>query len=323
MIETRRVTQRAGEARVVARRRLTFAEGPDVASDRPGHLRAASALCFVDGRWWAVSDDSLFLAWWTDGGPVHAVTLPAGPDGVRQFGEDRGNKARKLDLEAAFVRDVGGVTCVVALGSGSTPARERLVVVPTAGGAPRVVDGGPLYRALRGARVFSGSELNVEGAIVLPSGDVRLFNRGNGAVVDGVLPVDATCDVDGDWFDALLRGEPVEAPSLRGVVQWDLGQLDGVRVTFTDASLAPDGAVWFTAAAEASPDTYADGEVAGSVVGQLDETGGWWVPVVDPASPRPHKVEGLAWDGDRLGLVVDPDDTTVAAVWLEAVLHPT
>jgi hypothetical protein len=42
-------------------------------------------------------DDSHFVAVFDPAtGDVHSITLPAGPGRLRQFGDERGNKAQKL-----------------------------------------------------------------------------------------------------------------------------------------------------------------------------------------------------------------------------------
>jgi len=180
-------------ARIVRTVPLRYAAGPDAATDRPAHVRAASGLARFRGWVAVVQDDANFVALVQPGdGRAGQITLPAGESGVRQFDDLRGNKRFKLDLEACVaVRDRGGET-LLAFGSGSSPLRERIVVVREA--ETRTVEASAFYAGLRQERGFSGSELNVEGAIEI-DGDLRLFNRGNGAPVQGRLPVDATCDV--------------------------------------------------------------------------------------------------------------------------------
>ena len=174
-----------------------------------------------------------------------------------------------------------------------------------------------LYAALRAERSFSGSELNVEGAALLPSlGVLRLFQRGNGAAMGEHTPVDASCDVA---VDALLRyldaPDTTPAPVLRDVVRWELGAVGGTRLTFTDAA-ADAERVFFLAAAEASPNAYDDGPVAGVVLGVTDglaaATHARLAHLTDPSGARfLSKAEGLALDPDdrsRAFVVLDLDD---------------
>lgn len=312
-------------ATVLARTPLRYADGADVSLDRPAWVRAASAVRRVGARLVFAQDDAAFVAWQDADGSVRSVPMPMS-DGVRIFDEGRGNKKRKLDLEAAFVWRVAGEDVFVALGSGSTAARERVVVTrfgPDGARTPEVIDAHALYAALRGCVAFCGSELNLEGAVALPGGDVQLIQRGNGAASESLAPVDATCVVSGSWWDALLSGREVAPPELRDVTSWDLGDLDGCRLTFTDAVALSDDRIWFTASAEDSPDTYRDGEVVGSVVGWISSTGAGYTRLID-ADGRPlrDKVEGIERGDapDRVLLVVDADDPSRPAERLDVGL---
>jgi hypothetical protein len=280
-------------ARITARRALRYDEGPDAALDRPGHVRAASAIVGVGAGHVVIQDDALFAASLV-GDAVHAITLPA-LDGVRQFDEGRGNKSRKPDLEAALAWTDG---VIVGFGSGSSPARERLLILRD-GAEPALRDAAPLYAALRDA--LAGAPLNVEGALRWGS-RLRLLQRGNGAG-----GVDATLDVDAAWLDAWLAGGDPRAPEVVAA-RWSLGELGGVRLSFTDG-LAWRGRWFFAAAAEDSADTIADGAVTGSAIGWADDRGGAWAPVVDAdGQPASVKLEGLCASGDALWGVLDADD---------------
>jgi hypothetical protein len=307
-------------ARVVGAAPLLYAEGADAALDRPAHVRAASGIVRVGRQLVVVQDDANFLAVIDPAsGRVSAVTLPAGPDGRRQFDDVRGTKHLKLDLECAVVvpRTPDGPV-LLAFGSGSTEMRERIVVVRGAEtGEPvvRVVHAPALYTALRAETAFVGSELNVEGAVWV-DGAIRLFNRGNGAPRGGMMPVDATCDVRWDVLSRYLADAEVASEfTLDNVTRYDLGAVDGCRLTFTDAA-AVGGAVMFAATAEDSPDAVRDGPVAGSAIGVVAADGSVRLALVTgPEGERlTEKVEGICPDPDdatRLLAVVDRDDPAV------------
>src|ERR1700741_4016993 len=232
-------------ARIVRTVALRYAAGADAATDRPAHVRAASGLARFRGWVAVVQDDANFIALVEPAdGSAGQITLPAGEGGLRQFDDLRGNKRFKLDLEACVaVRDRGGET-LLAFGSGSSPPRERIVVVRE--GETRGIDASAFYAGLRAAREFSGSELNVEGAIEI-DGALRLFNRGNGAPIDGRLPIDATCDIRLPELLAYLpRPDETPPPGPSNILQYDLGKIDGLRLTFTDAALH-DGYIFFAA----------------------------------------------------------------------------
>jgi hypothetical protein len=302
-------------ARIVSRRPLLYSSGPDLREDRPHHVRAGSGLVRLGADFAIVQDDADFVALIdAASGAVRSVALPPRIDGVRQFDDERGNKAQKLDFEACLVAKVGGVDTLVAFGSGSTPARESILVLPV-NGAPRVVPAPSLYAGLRAEPEFSGSELNVEGAVLV--GDaVRLFQRGNGAVRAGVLPVNATCDVPWSFVAALLDGRETQPPPIGGIAQFDLGGVSSVPFTFTDAATSGPGSVAYVAAAEGSPDAVRDGVVVGAAIGTIraipgDRFEARYALLFDERDEPAHeKAEGIAL-GDASSpahVVLDVDD---------------
>jgi hypothetical protein len=314
----RRVVARedsALRARIIETRALRYASGSVPSDDRPAHVRAGSALGWLGGRIAVVQDDANFVALVDPAhGHVDALTLAAGEGGARCFDDVRGNKAHKLDLEACFVHG----ELLIALGSGSTPKRERLVVVHRSERRAELVDAGTLYAELRARSDFAGSELNVEGAAVLDGGRVVLLQRGNGAPRGALTPIDASAELA---LDALLafveRGGSGAPPALERVTQFDLGTIDGVRLTFTDAA-AHGAGLAFLAAAEASPDAVRDGAVAGVAIGLIDGRGTarWTRLRAHDGSWFAAKAEGLLFDPDRAGrafAVVDVDDPARAA----------
>ena len=301
-------------ARVLRTRPLLYAEGADPEQDRPAHVRAGSGVAWVGDRLVVVQDDAAFLALVDPAtAEVRAISLPAAEGGTRQFDDLRGNKHLKADLEACVTVPQGGAEVLLAFGSGSSPMREKVLIgrrLDTADPSVELVEASSLYAALRAERRFSGSEMNIEGAALVGNA-VRLFNRGNGAARDGHLPVDASCDLPLATLLAYLTDPRESPPAPENVTQHDLDAIDSLRLGFTDAA-ARGGAVYFSAAAEDSPDATRDGRVAGSVIGVLDEEGGRWTLLHDDAGRLfEAKVEGIAfWRDrrDRLWAVVDADD---------------
>ncbi|HEX2081585.1 MAG TPA: hypothetical protein VHG08_28030 [Longimicrobium sp.] len=303
-------------ARVVRTVPLTYAEGADRSLDRPAHVRAGSGLAWIGGALAVMQDDANFVALADpETGRCRAVPLPAGEGGLRQFDDGRGNKRHKLDLEScAAVPDGRGGEVLVGFGSGSSPRRERvLLVADAAGAAPRVElrDASAFYARLREAAEFAGSELNVEGA-AWRGGRIVLLNRGNGAPGDDRGPMDAVCSVDWPALRAHLddpAAHPPPAPE--SIRTYDLGSIDGCRLAFTDAAAIGDGLV-YTATAEASPNAVDDGPVAGSALGIINADGSArWTVLEDADGARfDGKVEGVAQGlhPGTLYVVVDRDD---------------
>ena len=308
-------TGRGLEAIVESCTSLRYAEGADPALDRPAHVRAASSLAWVPGGIALIQDDANFIGVFDpEGARTRAIALPSGHEGLRLFDDRRGNKAYKLDLEACVAVEHEGDTLLLALGSGSTPRREQIVLVrgwATEKPSVESVHLPRLYEALRAELAFAGSELNVEGAIV-DGNRLRLFGRGNGAPRDGVLQANAVCELDWTVFLAHVRAPDRDPPPLPvNVARYDLGTLDGVPLGFTDATMWRGGTL-YTAAAEASPDAVRDGRVVGSVIGLLDPGAPRWAPLTEPSGrPFEGKVEGVVASRDapdRLYVAVDADD---------------
>ena len=322
-------------ARIVRRVSMTYADGADARLDRPAFVRAASGIAWVGNALAVAQDDANFVAIVDPAdGSARAITLPAGHNGLRQFDDGRGNKSRKLDIEALAHVWADGTSRLIALGSGSRRRRDWLVLIEhleRAEPAMQLFQTSTFHERMREAERFSGSELNVEGAV--QCGDMlRILNRGNGAPNGDVHAIDATCEVN--WRALLAHAnqpDSVAPPELMNIQQYNLGALDGVRLTFTDATLAhasigTDVAssgypMFYTAAAEASPDASCDGDVSGSAIGIVRyEAQGTNAPPMLTARHVPllgedgslsnDKVEGIALHPerhDRLYVVVDVD----------------
>jgi hypothetical protein len=300
-------------ATVLARTPLFYRLGPNPATDRPEQVRAGSSLTWFRERLAVIQDDACFVALIDpELGAVDALRLPPGERGVRQFDDRRGNKAFKPDYEACAVLPWGQDAALLAFGSGSSNWRESVAVIDAATGESRIYAAAGLYARLRETQAFSGSELNIEGAY-FAHGRVYLFNRGNGAVRDGLLPRDASCELEAAELEAyLLNPDKRPVPTLANIRQYDLGRLDGNQLTFTDA-MAMDQGFLYVAAAEDSPDAVSDGQVTGSAVGVMDNSGRCrWTELREPHGGLfPAKVEGVcAVPGreDRLYVVIDEDD---------------
>jgi hypothetical protein len=206
---------------------------------------------------------------------------------------------------------------LLALGSGSKKQRCRGALLPlTAGGTlgrtVRAVDASPLFARL--GREFN--DLNLEGGWV--HGDkLYLLQRGNtsnsaNAVV--VLPWEK-------FVGELLGANLLANVSPQQIKTFKLGLVDGVPLSFTDASCLPDGSWVYSAVAEDSADAISDGPFVGTVIGLVtSDMKTLWQKAVHPQ----YKIEGI--DAQRvrgrlqlLG-VTDADDPLQPAVLLRAVV---
>jgi len=312
------------EARIVRRVPMLYADGADPAMDRPAHVRAASSVTWVGNRLALVQDDANFVALVDPvTGLADAVTLPAGKDEARTFDVERGNKKHKLDLEAMTRVPIDDGALLLAFGSGSKKRREHVMQLRFDGRGDRPTPGNPaiialpdFYEALRATPEFAGSDMNIEGALYL-DGIIRLFGRGNGAAKNGLTPLDATCDIDWAALAAhIAQPDRDTLPSISRVLQYELGDVDGVRYGFTDAIRATKTRILYSAAAEASKDAEHDGEVVGSSLGVLAsdrQAAGYWAPVLD--------ADGAPFGGKIEGLVLDPSDPTRALVVVDVDDH--
>jgi hypothetical protein len=268
-------------------------------------VRAASGITAYDGGWLVVQDDATHACLWR-GGRGERRRLLAPVQGHDVFDESSGTEALKPDLEACVALPDGRT---LVLGSGSTPARMRSVLLSPE--SVRVAALGPVLDRVAEALEVGSDRLNLEGACVV--GDrLRWFQRGlpvagvPSASVD--LPLAALLDAVSGRDAAVHVG---------GVLRYDLGEVGGIPLAVTDAVARPDGTVLVSAVAEDSASTYDDGPLAGSALAVLDGAEVAALVELPPVDGAPAKVEGLAPHGDGLVAVVDADDPRLASLLLE------
>jgi hypothetical protein len=121
--------------------------------------------------------------------------------------------------------------------------------------------------------------------------------------------VDATAEISWAALCAHLAAPAkVPPPPLRNVRAYDLGELDGVRLTFSDAEHLGGGRILYSASAE-NPET---GEIAGSVLGVIEGDGSarWTELTGKDGAPFRGKIEGLTRDtkdSRKIHFVIDDD----------------
>jgi hypothetical protein len=284
---------------------LRFADGSPV--------RAASGIARYGGGWLVVQDDATHGCVWEDGTGI-ALRLVAPVKGHDTFDEASGTKALKPDLEAVVSLPDGRA---LALGSGSTSARMRSVLLST--GSVLVSGLAPVYAGIIDALGVAPDQLNLEGACVVGE-SLRWFQRG---LPSAGAPT-ASVDVALQGLLDLASGSPA-AVHVAGVRRYDLGAVDGVGLAVTDAVTLDDGRVLVAAAAEDAPSTYDDGPVVGSAIALLDGDHVLEMIELPRLDGRVAKVEGLALVAERPGridlvAVVDADDPTVPSELLQLVV---
>jgi len=300
--------------RILDTRRIRTLDLAEPLDDGRAFVAAASGLAVTGGRLVVAADDLVHLASFTEdparGGLLHRVLddeLPTAP---------AERKRRKPDLEALTVLPPApGFPhgALLALGSGSTAARERALVIPLdAGGTPGpavyVRDLGPVYLALREHR----DEVNVEAAVVLGD-EALLVSRAHAGAPANLVARFPLAEV-------LAWAGGGAAPAPRSVDEWRLGDIDGVPLGVTDAAPHPAGGWVFTAAAEDTDDAYADGAVAGAVAGRVDAAGTVVAARIAPSVKVEGVVARMVPGGTELLMVTDADDPGAPAALLAAVL---
>jgi hypothetical protein len=280
---------------------------------RPAHLSAASGVVRRGDFAYVIGDDELHLGVFrlSSQRPGRLRRVLAG-----DLPTVRAERSRlKPDLEALtvlppFERHPYGA--LLGLGSGSAPERDRgFVCRLAADGAiaddPAELDLGPLYRLLR----EHVAELNVEGAATMGE-QIWLLHRGTSQAGSNLV-----AELSLERLMQSLRDDLcLDTDELQNVRRYDLGDIDGAELTFSDATPIADQLLVFTASAEAD-----DGHIRGSVVGTLGRDGSVQrLRTID----RRWKVEGVhaAIDTGVLDFtfVCDQDDPDAPSPLLSATM---
>ncbi len=293
---------------------LTIEHLRDLTLQRPArtagheHLSAASGLVCAHGRAYVIGDDEHALAVFDDARtpgrtvPLFEGELPA---------DMKARKQRKPDTETLLLLPGSRVWphgALLTLGSGSRPQRCRAAWIALgADGEPlppaRRLDLDALYEPLR--QRFD--DLNIEGAFISQREFVLLQRGHQGGSPNASLHYALSAVLR--WLHGLGP-----APAPQRIRRHRLGSVDGVALTFTDGAALPDGGWVFTAVAEATDDSVADGACVGSAVGVMTAQGEGQALF---ALPGREKVEGIAARVDgrtvALCLVTDADDPRIAS----------
>ena len=152
-------------------------------------------------------------------------------------------------------------------------------------------------------------EVNLEGAFI-DGAHIALLQRGNKS-----SPRNARVRIElAPVLESLAKRRALPAPKLADVTDFSLGWVDDAPMCFTDGAALPHGGFVFTAVAEATDDSYADGGCLGAAIGIIDANDrlrALWQ--LEPAL----KVEGIdarvTSKGLQLTVVTDADRASVPA----------
>jgi hypothetical protein len=287
-------------------------------SGSPSHLSAASGIVRRGVFAYVIGDDLLDLGIFdlSGAGPgrlrqVLSGEPPADPDEAHRTKPD----LESLTALPPFGRSPYGA--LLGLGSGSKSDRDRGFFWSfDADGSlrddPHEIDFGPLYDSLRKEL----GDINIEGASVF--GDrLWIFHRGNKGDAPNTVAELALQPL----FDSLQGDLVVDHEELDEVRAYDLGELDGTDLCFSDASPLFDQLVVFTASAEVDSEGAEDGAIRGSVVGTIDAGGEVRrLREID----RRWKVEGVHAQVDTgvidFAFVCDQDDPAIPSPLLTATM---
>lgn len=285
------------------------------------HLSAASGLVKLDKWLFIVADDEKHLIIFNSVGTTPGIALRI-MDGEFPL-DTQARKDIKHDFEAIALlphTDDFPHGALLILGSGSKKSREQGVIIPFLEkpgdsappqlGAALIIDLDPIYDALKD----EAGKPNIEGALIIGK-EIVLFQRGNKNNRNAIIRF--------KWrpFYAAVSGEKCDSLKYH-ITHYELGDIQGVPLCFTDATCLPDGSLVFTATAENTADACLDGACLGSAIGIISE-GGELIKIIQV--DKKVKLEGIeaeVWQDEiRLWLVCDPDNPEKPGQLFTASLH--
>ena len=208
-------------------------------------IGSASGLVYKDNALWIIGDDSDFLyEYHIDSKEINRYPL------IENMSENI-LKKDKPDFEAITLLGED----LYIFGSGSTEKRNKMIQVNAA--TKKIIASNEianLYRVIQSFGKIKSEDFNLEGAIYNGK-SWYLFNRGNGSSNKNVL--------------FTIEGENLTDQFTILSNDYKLPKIIGVRTSFTDAILV-DNTIYFLATAEDTVSTYEDGEVLGSIIGNID-----------------------------------------------------
>lgn len=246
--------------------------------NRPAYVTSASGLVRLDNSVYIVADDELHLAVFDvkSNQPGSWIRLLPGmlPSDYKE------RKKQKADLETITriqpdVYLTAGALLVMPSMSRPNRVSGALIklekdlavkdfVVDESNESPIPID----FSDIRSKLKESIDGLNVEG-IAIQEKVTKLFHRGSKKKGKSAVVELETAAFLHDLHDT----HKPKSTCISKLREYDLGDIEGVGLSFTDAVPMPDGRIVFLAAAEATDDEYQDGACLGSSLGIMKENG--------------------------------------------------
>jgi hypothetical protein len=290
--------------------------------DNPhAHLSAASGLVKLGEWFFVVADDEKFISIFQHNNPAPGIAHRIMKGDLPADAEER--KKIKHDFEVITLLPVSQqypYGALLILGSGSAKQRKEGAILeftelpnlkaPPALSKIEIVDLDPLYDALKD----EPGKINIEGAVIVGK-HIVLMQRGNKNNHNAMIKIKLKD------FLATVTSKNDQPPKYQ-LTRFDLGDIDGIPLCFTDATVLTDDRILFTAAAEDTSDACTDGACAGSAIGMIDAEG----KLIHITRVNiPVKLEGIEAEIDaeriNLWLVTDPDNASLPGQMYSAVIE--
>lgn len=288
-------------------------------TSRPSYVYAASGLVELGNRFYIVADDELHLAVFEKDTKKLGSWIRLLPGALSLDYDQR--KKEKPDLESIALLSPyeyapdGALLMVPSMSRRNSTNGVLLTLNPDHEiiGEPLPIDFSDLLVKLKDMV----KELNIEGAVFLQK-TIKLFHRGSkGNSKSAVIDIEAA-----PFLKQLHDTHRPGADRILDMTEYDIGDIGGVPLQFTDAVKVSDDRVLFLATAEDTTNAIDDGASLGSAVGIIDAAGKIERVVRFDSREKLEGVSARIIDGTdkiKLMLVADTDNQEVPACLFQSL----